>query len=63
MRKTRIIATLGPASDSPGMIAHPIDPGVTVSRLTLSNPPHDWVRPAVPATRAPANHPHTSVVS
>src|SRR5438876_1897646 len=61
MRKTRIIATLGPASDSPGMIGQLIDAGVNVFRLNMSHAPHDWVRRVVRDIRAAAKHRHSSV--
>src|ERR1051325_4885834 len=43
-RKTKIIATLGPATDSPEMLARLIDAGVNVFRLNMSHAPHDWGR-------------------
>jgi pyruvate kinase len=43
-RKTKIIATLGPATDSAEMIGRMIDGGVNVFRLNMSHAPHDWVR-------------------
>src|SRR5256885_1238264 len=52
MRKTRIIATLGPATDSSEMIAHLIDAGVNVFRLNMSHALHDWVRRVVHDIRA-----------
>src|SRR6266496_3317553 len=44
MRKTKIIATLGPATDSPEMLGRLIDAGLNVARLNMSHAPHDWVR-------------------
>src|SRR5438876_1581137 len=61
MRKTRIIATLGPASDSPGMIGQLIDAGVNVFRLNMSHAPHDWVRRLVRDIRAAAKARHRCV--
>lgn len=46
-RKTKIIATLGPATDSAEMIGRLIDTGVNVFRLNMSHAPHDWVRRVV----------------
>ncbi|MFO1475662.1 MAG: pyruvate kinase [Verrucomicrobiota bacterium] len=43
-RKTKIVATLGPATDSAEMIGRLIDAGVNVFRLNMSHAPHDWVR-------------------
>lgn len=52
MRKTKIVATLGPATSSPEMIGALIDAGVNVFRLNMSHAPHDWVRKVVAAIRA-----------
>jgi pyruvate kinase len=51
MRKTKIIATLGPATESPGMIRTLIDTGVNCFRLNMSHAPHDWIRAIVPRIR------------
>jgi pyruvate kinase len=55
LRKTRIIATLGPATDSVEMIARLIEAGVNVFRLNMSHAPHDWVRRVVKDIRSAAN--------
>ena len=47
MRQTKILATLGPATDSPEMLGKLIDAGVNVFRLNMSHAPHDWVRRVV----------------
>src|SRR5438874_13226129 len=47
MRRTKIIATLGPATDSAEMIGKMIDAGLNVARLNMSHAPHDWVRRVV----------------
>ena len=52
MRKTKIVATLGPATSSPEMIGDLIDAGVNVFRLNMSHAPHDWVRKVVAIIRA-----------
>jgi len=52
MRKTKIIATLGPATSSPEMIAALIDAGANIFRLNMSHAPHDWVRKVVATIRA-----------
>ena len=54
LRKTKIIATLGPATDSAEMIGKLMDAGVNVFRLNMSHAPHDWVR------RVVAGHPRRS---
>jgi pyruvate kinase len=52
MRKTKIVATLGPATSKPEMIAALIDAGVNIFRLNMSHAPHDWVRQVVATIRA-----------
>lgn len=47
MRKTKIIATLGPATDSPEILAQMIDAGMSIARLNMSHAKHDWVRRVV----------------
>ncbi|MDB6023519.1 MAG: pyk [Pedosphaera sp.] len=54
MRKTKIIATLGPATDSPEMIGRLIDAGLNIFRLNMSHAPHDWTRRVVRDIRAAA---------
>ncbi len=54
-RRTKILATLGPATDSPEMLAALIDGGVNVFRLNMSHAPHDWVRRVVKDIRAAAS--------
>src|SRR5204863_426600 len=54
VRKTKIIATLGPATDSAEMISRLIDAGVNVFRLNMSHATHDWVRRVVKDIRAAA---------
>ena len=47
MRSTKIIATLGPATDSPEMLGRMIDAGMNIARLNMSHAPADWVRRVV----------------
>jgi pyruvate kinase len=54
MRKTKIIATIGPATDSPKMLGSLIDAGVDIARLNMSHAPHDWVRRVARDLRAAA---------
>ena len=54
MRKTKIIATLGPATESPEMIAKLIAAGVNIFRLNMSHGAHEWVRTIVSNIRAAA---------
>src|SRR5213594_641776 len=54
MRRTKIIATLGPATDSSEMIGQLIDAGVNVFRLNMSHAPHAWVDRVVLDIRAAA---------
>jgi pyruvate kinase len=54
MRKTKIIATLGPATESPEMLEKLILAGVNIFRLNMSHAPHDWVRQVTKDVRAVA---------
>jgi len=54
MRRTKIIATLGPATDSAEMIGKLIDAGVNIFRLNMSHAPHDWTRRVVKDIRKAA---------
>ena len=47
IRKTKIIATLGPATDSPEMLERLILAGVNVLRLNMSHAKLEWVRRVV----------------
>ena len=47
VRRTKIVSTLGPATDSAVMIGKLMDAGVNVFRLNMSHAPHDWVRRVV----------------
>ena len=52
MRKTKIICTLGPATESPETLRQMIEAGANVFRLNMSHATHDWVRTIVPRIRA-----------
>src|SRR5580658_901785 len=52
IRRTKIVATLGPATDSAEMIGKLMDAGVNIFRLNMSHAPHDWVRRVVTDIRA-----------
>ncbi|HEY3602580.1 MAG TPA: pyruvate kinase [Chthoniobacterales bacterium] len=52
MRKTKIICTLGPASESSEIIEKMILAGTDAFRLNMSHAKHDWVRDIVPRVRA-----------
>src|SRR5213080_312933 len=52
MRRTKIIATLGPSTDSPEMIGRLLDAGMNIARLNMSHAPHDWVHRVVRDIRA-----------
>src|SRR5438094_8141061 len=52
MRKTKIICTLGPASEKPEMLRQLVREGADVFRLNMSHAQHDWVREILP--RIPA---------
>jgi pyruvate kinase len=52
MRKTKIICTLGPASDSPEKLRALIMAGANIFRLNMSHATHDWVRTVVKDIRS-----------
>lgn len=54
MRKTKIICTLGPATESAEILRAMVEAGANVFRLNMSHAPHDWVRQIVPRIRAVA---------
>lgn len=54
MRKTKIIATLGPATDSNEMLGRLLDAGMNVARLNMSHARPEWVRRVVRELRAHA---------
>jgi pyruvate kinase len=60
-RKTKIIATLGPATESPEMLVRLITAGVNIFRLNMSHATHDWVRRVVKDIRAAAENAGTFV--
>ena len=51
VRRTKIVSTLGPATDSAAMIGKLMDAGVNIFRLNMSHAPHDWVRRVFAAIR------------
>jgi pyruvate kinase len=51
MRKTKIICTLGPATEKPEMLRQLMQHGVDVFRLNMSHAKHEWVRTIVPQIR------------
>ena len=53
-RKTKIIATLGPATGSPEKIRELILAGTQIFRLNMSHAPHDWTREVVSYVRIAA---------
>jgi pyruvate kinase len=52
MRKTKIICTLGPATESADVLHAMIEAGANIFRLNMSHASHDWVRKIVPRIRA-----------
>src|SRR5437667_1102334 len=52
MRKTKIICTLGPATEKTETLRQLIDKGADVFRLNMSHATHEWVRNIVPRIRA-----------
>ena len=61
MRKTRIIVTLGPATESPETIGKLIDAGMSIVRLNMSHATHDWVRRVVTDIRVAAKEREVAV--
>jgi pyruvate kinase len=51
LRRTKIVATLGPASGTPAMIARLFAAGADVFRINMSHTPHDRMRELVAAIR------------
>jgi pyruvate kinase len=51
MRKTKIICTLGPATENPEVLRRLIQKGSDVFRLNMSHASHDWVRNIIPRIR------------
>src|SRR3954470_13443203 len=51
-RRTKIIATVGPASDSPEMIARLFEAGADVFRLNMSHLPRERLRDKVETIRS-----------
>ena len=54
MRKTKIICTLGPATETSEVLSEMIEAGANIFRLNMSHAPHEWVRQIVPRIRAVA---------
>ena len=50
-RRTKIVATLGPASSEPAQIARLFEAGADVFRINMSHTPHDRMRAMVQAIR------------
>ena len=55
IRRTKIVATLGPATGSPEMIGRLLDRGVNVVRINMSHAAHPWVRQVTRAIREAAS--------
>ena len=53
-RKTKLICTLGPATEQPEMIGRMIDAGANVFRLNMSHAKHDWAKRMSEAVREQA---------
>src|SRR5829696_9293354 len=54
MRRTKIICTLGPATETAEMLHAMVAAGTNIFRLNMSHAPHDWARQIVPRIRAVA---------
>ena len=55
LRKTKLICTLGPASETPERLREMILAGANIFRLNMSHAQHDWVRKIVPTIRSIAS--------
>ena len=51
MRRTKIVATLGPATDSREVIGQMVGAGVDIFRLNMTHAKDEWVREVVPMIR------------
>ncbi len=60
-RKTKIIATVGPATESPEVLRDLILKGVGIFRLNMSHSKHEWVRKVVADIRAISADTHRQV--
>ena len=47
LRHTKIIITLGPATESEAMLEQLIRGGVDVVRLNMAHASHDWIRASI----------------
>ena len=56
MRKTKILCTLGPATESPEVLQTLIAKGADVIRLNMSHASHEWVRTVYTRVREAASH-------
>jgi pyruvate kinase len=61
MRKTKIVCTLGPATESREMLARLIAAGANVFRLNMSHATHEWVQAIVPRIREVARQTSANV--
>src|SRR2546423_963562 len=55
MRRTKIICTLGPATEKDEVLRQMIEAGANIFRLNMSHATHQWVRDIVPRIRALAD--------
>ena len=64
MRKTKIVCTLGPATETREALEQLIDAGANVFRLNMSHSNHEWVRRTVPIIRevAKAKSKHIAIL-
>ncbi len=63
LRKTKIIVTLGPATESAEAIGALIDAGTNVFRLNMSHAAHPWVRDVVSRVREEASSREAAVAT
>ncbi|MBT8129947.1 MAG: pyruvate kinase [Gammaproteobacteria bacterium] len=61
VRKTKIVATIGPSCQSPEMLRAMIDAGMNVARLNLSHGTHEAHRDQITRLRVAASQVHTNI--
>lgn len=64
-RATKIICTIGPATESDEMITQLIKAGANVFRLNMSHASHEWVKNTIARIRTIAadNHAHIAILA
>jgi len=61
MKRTKIVATIGPASASPAILRQMIQAGMNVARMNMSHGTHAWHHKTITAARAAGKRLHHTV--